>query len=65
MFHNRLLDPSKKQRETSNHNTFWRQYCDLGITNALPTSSALERSVNALIDRREKSQEKKLRNVRE
>ena len=76
MFHKRLLDPSEKERETSNRNIKARLLTHFGdsiviwappgrtsfvYSKALPTSAALERSLNALNDRREKSQEEKIK----
>ena len=76
MFHNGLLDPSEKERETSNRNIKARLLTHFGDSiviwappgctsfvyrKALPTSAALERSLNALNDRREKSQEEKIK----
>ena len=76
MFHNRLLDPSEKERETSNRNIKARLLTHFGDSiviwappgrtsfvyrRALPTSAALERSLNALNDRREKSQAEKIK----
>ena len=76
MFHNQLLDPSEKERETSNLNikawlltyigdriVIWAPpgCTSFVYTKALPTSVSLERSLNALNDRREKSQEEKIK----
>ena len=76
MFYNQLLDPSEKERETSNRNIkAWLLthfgdsiviWAPPGCTSfvyikALPTSVALARSLNALNDRREKSQEEKIK----
>ena len=75
MFHNRLLDPSEKERETSNRNIKARLLTHFGdsiviwappgrtsfvYSKALPTSAALERSLNPLNDSQEKSQEEKI-----
>ena len=75
MFHNRLLDPSEKERETSNRNNKARLLTHFGdsiviwappgrpsfvYSKALPTSAALERSLNPLNDSQEKSQEEKI-----
>ena len=76
MFHNRMLGPSEKERETSNRNIKARLLAHFGdsiviwappgrksfvYSKDLPTSTALERSLNALNERREKSQEEKIK----
>ena len=67
MFHNRLLDPSEKEHEASNCNIKARLLTHFGdsiviwappgrtsfiYSKALPTIEALERSLNALNDRK-------------
>ena len=76
MFDSRLLDLREKERKTSNRNIKVRLLTHFGdsiviwappgrtsfvYSKALPTSVALEGSLNALKERREKSQEVKIK----